>query len=668
MAGGYTGKYCIIDLSSKTTEVVEPAEAFYRNFIGGYGLGAAVIMERQKAGVDPLSSRAYLGFCSGLATGSGALFSGRFMVVGKSPLTGGWGDANAGGYLSREIKRSGYDAVFITGAAQKPVWLRLDGGNVEFKDAGSLWGKDIIVTEAAIREEFGDQKAQVACIGESGEKCSLISGIATDKGRIAARSGLGAVMGSKKLKAIAFRGKHEIPVARPDEVKEINRKFLAEYKKSKLPDRLTVKFMRFISQMIARTGIAVPAQASLVREIYRKFGTPGLTVYSAMVGDMPIKNWSGVGISDYSVDSAARNSDESVIKYQKRKYACQSCPLACGGIIDIKKGRYRGTEGHKPEYETLGSFGGLLLHDDLDAIIELNEMCNRAGIDTISTGAAVAFATECFENGIIDEGATNGLKLGWGKSEEIIKLTEMIIKRQGLGDILADGVKRAAAKIGKGAEKFAMHAGGQELPMHDSRLDAGFAIAYQCEPTPGRHSISSFQYTDLFSVAKMFPRAKQMINKGQGKESKKIRGYTAGSYYMQLVNSAGMCFFGAITSTLPLVAWLNAVTGWDLTPDEYLKTGERILNLRKAFNIREGINPGDHKLSERALGKIPLTKGPLKGVTLDMEWLMKEFYDTVGWDLNTGGPTAEKMKELGIAGLCDKIINTKDPADLVNPV
>jgi aldehyde:ferredoxin oxidoreductase len=648
MAGGYTGKYCIIDLSSKTTEVVEPDETFYQKFLGGYGLGAAVIMERQAAGVDPLSPEAHLGFCAGLATGSGALFSGRFMVVGKSPLTGGWGDANAGGFLSREIKRTGYDAVFVTGAAQKPVWLRLDGETIEFKDADDLWGKDIIETEAAIREELEDRKVQVACIGESGEKCSLISGIATDKGRIAARSGLGAVMGSKKLKAIAFRGKHKIPVARPEEVKEINQKFLAEYKKSKLPDRLTVKFMRFISQMIAKTGISVPAQASLVREIYRNYGTPGLTVYSAMVGDMPIKNWDGVGIDDYSVESAAKNSDESVIKYQKRKYACQSCPLACGGIIDIQKGRYRGTEGHKPEYETLGSFGGLLLHDDLDAIIELNEMCNRAGIDTISTGAAVAFATECFEKGIIDEETTGGLKLGWGKSEEIIKLTEMIIQREGLGDILADGVKRAAEKIGNGAERFAMHAGGQELPMHDSRLDAGFAIAYQCEPTPGRHSISSFQYTDLFSVAKLFPKAKRMIKETAGKESRKVRGYVAGTYYTQLVNSTGMCFFGAITSALPLVDWLNAVTGWDLTPDDYFKTGERILSLRKAFNIREGIKPEDHAISDRALGKTPLATGPLKGVTVDMGWLVKEFYDTVGWDMNTGGPTAEKMKELGI--------------------
>jgi aldehyde:ferredoxin oxidoreductase len=292
-----------------------------------------------------------------------------------------------------------------------------------------------------------------------------------------------------------------------------------------------------------------------------------------------------------------------------------------------------------------------LLHDDLDAIIELNEMCNRAGIDTISTGAVVAFAIECFENGIIDESATGGLNLGWGKSAEIIKLTEMIIKREGIGDTLADGVRRAAEKLGQGTEKYAMHAGGQELPMHDSRLDPGFAIAYQCEPTPGRHSISSFMYTDLYGVKKMFPRAKQMIAGAGGKESSKIQGYTAGSFYVQLVNSAGMCFFGAITSRLPLVEWLNAVTGWDLSADEYLRTGERILNLRKAFNVREGLKPEDYKLSDRALGKTPLTNGPLKGVTLDMDALMKEFFDTVGWDLATGGPTPEKMKQLGIDSL-----------------
>lgn len=648
MAGGYTGKYCIVDLSTGNTEIVEPGDGFYRKYIGGYGLGAAVIMERQKPGIDPLSAGSYLGICSGLLTGTGARFSGRFMVVGKSPLTGGWGDANSGGYLSQEIKRSGFDAVFFTGAAQKPVWVDISDGNVTINDASALWGKDIVKTEELIRAELGDKKVQVATIGESGEKLSLISGIATDSGRIAARSGLGAVMGSKKLKAVAFRGESKIPVADKAALKAINKKFLDDYKKSKLYDRITVRFMNSLSRIIARTGISVPAQSSTLRELYKKFGTPGLTVYSAMVGDMPIKNWGGVGYIDYSAESAAKNSDASVIKRQKQKYACQSCPLACGGIIDIEKGRYKGTTGHKPEYETLGSFGGLLLNDDLDSIIELNEMCNRAGIDTISTGTAVAFAIECFENGIIGEGDTGGLSLGWGKTEEIIQLTQMIIRREGIGDILADGVMRAAENIGKGAERFAMHAGGQELPMHDSRLDPGYAIAYQCEPTPGRHTISCYLYAGLFGVKKIFPQAGRLVKQAKGKQSKDVLHHTAGSIYMQLVNSCGMCLFGAMTSALPIVEWINAATGWNMTPEEYFTTGERILSLRKAFNMREGIQTADHQLSDRAIGKTPLTKGPLKGKTIDIDSLMSEFYNVVGWDLSTGGPTPEKMKELGI--------------------
>ena len=648
MAGGYTGKYCIIDLSSGNKEIVEPGDEFYRKYLSGYGLGAAVIMERQKPGLDPLSPDSFLGICSGLLTGTGARFSGRFMVVGKSPLTGGWGDANSGGYLSQEIKRTGFDAIFFTGAAESPVWVDIRDEEVAIKDASSLWGKDIVETEELIRSELGDKKAQVATIGEGGEKLSLISGIATDSGRIAARSGLGAVMGSKKLKAVAFRGSLKIPVADKQAIKRINKKYLEDYKKSNLYDRITVRFMNFLSRIIARTGISVPAQASTLRELYKKYGTPGLTFYSAMVGDMPIKNWGGVGYIDYTAESAAKNSDESVINRQKQKYACQSCPLACGGIVDVNKGRYKGTTGHKPEYETLGSFGGLLLNDDLDVIIELNEMCNRAAVDTISAGAIVAFAIECFENGLITKEDTGGLKLGWGKTEEIIQLTEMIIRREGFGDLLADGVKRATEKIGKGSGQFAMHAGGQELPMHDSRLDPGYAIAYQCEPTPGRHTISCYLYAGLFGVKKMFPAARKGFKEARSRQSKEVVLYTAGSYYMQLINSCGMCMFGAMTSFLPVIDWMNAATGWNLSADEYLKIGERILSLRKAFNVREGIKPADHQLSDRAIGRTPLTKGPLKGKTIDIDGLMREFFDTVGWDIDTGGPTKAKMKELDI--------------------
>ncbi|MCP4694373.1 MAG: hypothetical protein GY859_40460, partial [Desulfobacterales bacterium] len=368
----------------------------------------------------------------------------------------------------------------------------------------------------------------------------------------------------KNLKAMVFRGRRPTPVARPNVIKEINGRFLADYKKSSLMDRMTLRLLHVLSKFMGRTGISVPSQPSLVKEILREYGTPGFTVYSALTGDMPIKNWGGVGLEDYTYESAAKSSDENVLKYQSRRYACQSCPLGCGGVVDIKKGRFKGEKGHKPEYETIGAFGGMLLQDDFDAIVEQNELCNRAGIDTISAGGAIAFAIECFENGIIDEETTGGLKLGWGKSKEIGRLTEMIIQREGFGDILADGVKRAAEKIGAGAERYAVHAGGQELPMHDSRFDPGYAIAYECEPTPGRHTISCYQYSGLFGVKKKFPAAARMIKGAKGKMAKDVQRYAAGSFFMQLVNCTGMCLFGALTSSLPVVEYLNAATGWDL--------------------------------------------------------------------------------------------------------
>jgi aldehyde:ferredoxin oxidoreductase len=485
----------------------------------------------------------------------------------------------------------------------------------------------------------------------SGENLSLISGIATDSGRIAARSGMGAVMGSKKLKAVCFRGRKEIPVANKEDVNNIRKQFLENYKKSNAAIRITVKMMDTISKIIARTGIMIPSRPSLVREIWKLYGTPGVTVFSALVGDTPIKNWDGVGHIDYTYEKAEKSSAENVIQHQKRKYACQACPLACGGIMEIKEGKYKGTEGHKPEYETLASFGGLLLQDNLDAIIEANELCNRAGIDTISTGGTVAFAIECFENGLIDKNDIGGIELGWGKTEAIIKLIEMMINRDGFGDVLADGVKKAAERIGKGSEKFAIHVGGQELPMHDSKLDPGYAIAYECEPTPGRHTVSSYQNASLYGVQKMFPKANKMIKSAKGKTAKKVNLHTAGSFYMQLLNGCGMCYFGAITSRIPLTEYINAATGWNLTEDEYFKIGERILNLRKAFNLREGIKPIDYTLHERAIGKTPLKKGPLKGITLDMNELRNEFYNIVGWDSNTGGPTKEKLQKLEIDSL-----------------
>ena len=651
MPGGFTGKYCVVDLTQGSSAVFELKEEFYKKYLGGYGLGAAIIAERQRAGIDPLSAQSHLGFCPGLLTGSGALFSGRLMVVGKSPLTGGWGDANAGGFISQEIKKAGYDAVFFTGTAETPVWVYITEDRIEIKNATELWGKDTFETEDIIKRQLDDKKVQVASIGVSGERLSLISGIVTDKGRLAARSGLGAVMGSKKLKAIAVRGGQKIPVQRPETLKKINSRFLKEFRKSKTPHKLIARFLNFLGYISSIAGISVPPKPPTVKEVLGKYGTAGFTAYYSLVGDMPVKNWGGVAAVDYPIEKAEKISDENVIKYLKRPYACQSCQLGCGGIINIEKGRYQGLEGRKPEYESLNAFGGLILHDNLDAIIELIEMCNRAGIDTVSTGASVAFAIECFENNLIDERITGGLKLGWGKSEEITRLTEMIIQREGFGDTLADGVKSAAEKIGQGSEKFAVHAGGQELPMHDSRYDHGLAVAYKFEPTPGRHMISSHLYANLYGVKKKFPEVRRRLKAAADKETRNLHILAAGLFYAQLLNGCGMCIFGALSSPLPVVEYLNAVTGWDLSADEYLKIGERILNLRKAFNVREGVKTNDRSIHPRALGKPPLSKGPLKDVTIDMEALQKKYFKIVGWEYPGGNPTAAKMEELKIASL-----------------
>ena len=652
MGNGFMGKYLVVNLTDGTTETVELPEGFYKKYLTGYGLGAAIIAERQKPGIDALAPESHLGLCSGLLTGCGLPFTGRFMAVGKSPLTGGWGDANAGGFLSREIKRTGYDAVFFTGRASQPTWVHITDNGVDMKDASSLWGKDINDTEAAIKEELGTIKIQIASIGMAGEKLSLISGIATDKARIAARSGLGAVMGSKNLKAVSFKGSTKISVARPDDVKELNANFLKDFKKdANIGDKLAVRFLNFLSKLVANSPLNPPATNGNLKLIFSTWGTPGLTMFSGMTGDTPVKNWGGTPATDFTFESIEKLAGETVIKRQKKRYACQSCPLACGGKVDIPSGPYQGSEGHKPEYETIAGFGALVLNEDLDAIIEINEMCNRGGIDTISTGGTVAYAIECFENGLIDTETTGGLELTWGNKNAIIKLVDMIIKREGFGDTLADGVRAAVKKIGPESGKYAMHAGGQELPMHDSRNDPGWALTYQIEPTPGRHTIASYVDADLRSGKEQFPEVKRMVKTAKTKQSKKVSITTATSIYTQIINGCGVCIFGPDTIHYPIVDFLNAVTGWNLTADEYFKTGKRILNLRKAFTVREGVRPVDSKLPPRAIGTPPLTVGPLKGISVDVDSLEKDLHNLLGWDPGTGGPTSETLKEMELDSL-----------------
>ncbi len=656
MGKGYMGKIMWVDLTSKKISYEDIPDEIYEKFLSGYGLAAKILYDRIPPGADAMGPDNILAFMSGLLTGTGSVFTGRWMACAKSPLTGGWGDANCGGDLSPAIKKAGVDGIFFTGRSDKPVYLAVDDKKVELKDAAGVWGQDTCDTEDTIRKELGDDKGQfkIACIGPAGEKLSLIAGISNDKGRYAGRSGLGAVMGSKKLKALAVKGKAKIETQNPDRIKELTKKYNKSLDRADFMMKVLGNRLLRIVGIVTRAGSTMMANpGDLYRLLLKKYGTMGITAMSAENGDSPVKNWGGAGYKDFPLDRSSKFSDDALLKYQVKKYGCYSCPVRCGGIMSVKDGPYPIEETHKPEYETLCVFGTSCLIDDTQALIKVNDMVNRGGMDTISCGGAVAFAIECYESGILSKEDTGGLELKWGNTDAMLKLVEKMIKREGIGDLLADGVKVAAKKLGKGSEKFAIHAGGQELPMHDPKFDPGQMTSYENEPTPGRHTIACFTYQDLIKVERFFTDADSTklvaTKKALREPGARMKNQVLDSKLMQIANGVGMCLFGLQCGPRnPIFEWLNAATGWTKTPDEYLAVAERIETMRHSFNIREGIKPGDFKMTGRVRGEPPLTYGPHKNVTLNSDETRRIFYEAYGWDPVSGKPRKEVLEKLGL--------------------
>jgi len=593
MATGYMGKILFVDLSKGELKDEALDEKLCRDFIGGYGIGARIIYSRQKGGVDPLGPENFLGFVTGPLTGTPATMGCRYIAVGKTPLTGGWGDANSGGDFGPYLKFAGYDAVFFNGIADKPVYLFIDNGKAELRDASHLWGKDTYETEDMLQAEHGKQ-TRVSCIGQSAEKLSLIACIITKRGAAAGRSGLGAVMGFKKLKAVVVRGNQKVPIADNETVNRLRREHIAELRAAESGG------VSFFEQM-------------------RKYGTSETTHLLAHNGDSPVKNWGGVGVVDFPDPSGL--SGDAVIANQARDETCWHCPQACEGILKEGTGEYKYAAGsRRPEYETLAAFGTLCLNNNTESIAMANDICNRYGLDTISAGCAIAFAIECYENGIITKADTDGIELTWGNHKAIVAMTEKMAKREGFGDILADGVKVAAEKIGKGAEQYAIHIGGQELGMHDPKLVSPKmlpdAARYQMDATPGRHT----------------------------------QGFGPSGFRSHVTNAAGLCLIGyGIENAIKYIAgFMSAVTGWDRSWDELLKAGERIATMRHAFNLREGINPLELKVHPRIIGKPPYETGPLAGVTADIEAQVYWNLGALDWDRVTTKPSKKKLEELGL--------------------
>ncbi len=649
---GYCGKILNVDLTNGVIQEEIISDNIYETYLGGIGLAISLLYKRIPQNTNPLGPENILAFVPGLLSGTGALLAGRFLVAAKSPLTGTWGESNCGGSMTAAIKQCGYDGILFSGISAKPVYLYVEKGKAEIRDAAYLWGKDAVETEEILMKESSSNKKtpRVACIGQAGENLSLISGIMNDKGRMAGRSGLGAVMGSKKLKAVVFAGSGKIPCYDRDAVHALSLDcYKKNIQKNSMPQIPGIAF-KLMGSRQAKAKVLKTTDGYTTVSSNKRYGTIVSNEMSLESGDAPVKNWEGTKL-DFKY--SGNINPNLILKQAKSDYHCYACAIGCGHICGMKNSPY--SETHKPEYETVIGFSSLLLNGDLDTIFHLNEYMNRAAIDSISTAGTVAFAIECYEKGIITDADTGGLKLTWGDSKAIIKLVEMMVNRVGIGDTLADGTKMAAERIGKDSYKLAVNAGGQEPAMHDPKWDPGLGLSYSVEPTPGRHTIGSYLYYELYNIGSVVggypkvPVSYPAEERYQANENN-VMMILGCSLLTQIINSCGICMFATMMGIdrYPIFQYINASTGWGKTPEEYMEIGHRIQTLKQMFNVKQGIDPKSLKISPRAIGVPPQEKGPNRGKTFDLDKMIEIYWDKIGWNKENGIPTQELIESLGL--------------------
>jgi aldehyde:ferredoxin oxidoreductase len=616
MPHGYNGKILRVNLSSGKIATEEYPENFYRQYYGGEGFVGYFLLKEVAKGVEPLSPDNKLIFAAGPLTGVPAGGCGRHSVGGKSPLTGGFGEAESGGYWGAELKMAGFDAIIVEGKAKKPVYLFVQDGEARLKDARHLWGKQALECQNTIREELGDPSIRVAYIGPAGENLVRFACVMNDLDAAAGRTGMGAVMGSKNLKAIACRGHQRVSLADPEGVKDIAR-WIA------------------VNTPVTNKGM-------------HDFGTARMVRLLDGVGGLPTRNFQLGNFEGADKISGQTMKDTIFVK----RRACFACPVQCKREVKadepyVVDPRYGG-----PEYETLAALGSDCGINDLIAVAKANEMSNAYGLDTISCGAAIAFAMECFENGLLTSKDTGGIDLRFGNTSAMLQLVEQIALRKGFGNVLAEGVARTAKKLGPGTEKFAMHIKGQELPMHEPRLKQGMGVGFSISPTGADHchNIHDTIYTEMTPGLKMLEGIGILEPLPANDLSPaKVRLVKYYSEYIHLLNCAVCCYFVMSLSLVGfdrLTQLLRAVTGWDATFFEMLKVGERAANLARVFNIREGFTAKDDTMPQRFFAPHP--SGPLK-VALDRQAFkqaIETYYDMAGWP--AGVPSAGKLAELGI--------------------
>ncbi|MFB0560235.1 MAG: aldehyde ferredoxin oxidoreductase family protein [Candidatus Lokiarchaeia archaeon] len=609
--GGYLEKILRVDLSKGKITTEELKEEPQKKYLGGSGLAARILYDELKPGIDPLGPENKLVFATGPLTGTRAPSSGRHLVAAKSPLTGFWGEATSGGFWGAELKFAGFDAIIVEGKSEEPVYLWIKDRETELKDASPIWGKNVYQTEDMIRESLGDNKIIVSSIGPAGEKLVKIANIMNDKDRAAGRCGLGAVMGSKKLKAIAVRGTQSIPIVDPDALNESANKFREALKANFMVDGVT------------------------------KQGTNSATSSLNMMGTLPTQYYrEGV------FEEAEKIDGNALMELTTKRFACYACPVACGrGHVEVKSGPYAGTSGGGPEYETVAAFGSLCLNSELGSIIKAGMICDQLGMDTISAGNIVAFAMECYERGILTKEDADGLELNWGNHEALVKLVEKMGIKEGIGETLSEGVRSASQKIGKGSEEFAMHVKGLECPMHEPKGYKGLGLGYATSNRGACHLRPGSQLVEIMSQARPelgFDKVSgQYEVEGKGPVIKGLQDFKT------TVDSLVLCMFVYdMYAYLPdeLAKMFTAVTGYDFGILELVKIGERNFNLKRLFNVREGVSRKDDILPKRYV-EDKHTKGPCAGQVVELEPMLNEYYAARGWN-EEGIPTKEKTSEL----------------------
>lgn len=626
---GTTGKILRVDLTNQTTRVETFDESFYRLYPGGKAIGAYILLRELPRGTEPLEPANILILANGVLTGAPFSTATRFSAIARSPLTRAFGEAEAAGYWGPELKNGGWEAIVITGRADKPVYLWIHNARVEIRDARHLWGRDVLEAQETIRAELGDKLIRVLQIGIGGENLVRFAGLTNELRHFAARAGIGAVMGSKNLRAVAVRGTGRYADIAYD-----------------------AKGVGALGPVLAKRVKEHPQSWDLQNK-----GTPGLVDGLNAAGILPTRNFH---------QGAFENIDDiKWEKYEKElltaRRSCYACAVRCKREVQVDD-RYHVSDAYGgPEYESLDSFGPNCGIGDLQAIAKANELCNRYVLDSISCGSTIAFAMECFEHGLIGLKETGGIELRFGNADALLQTIELIARREGIGDLLAEGTRRAAEIIGGDARYFAMQVKGQELPMHDPRGKVGVGLMYAINEAGADHLVSAHDTVlanpDSVSFKGAAPLGVEPLPPREI-SARKARNYYLVENWTSAEKVTGLCYFGptprSFIQTDEVVNALRAATGWDITLEEVTRIGERATNLARAFNVREGFTRRDDVLPERLFQ--PLENGALAGVAIpkaEFEQMLEEVYRLKGWDPQTAAPTRAKLRELGIEWVAD---------------